>query len=96
MAFSTGHDVWGYRQKFADVSMSNMKKACINYVHISAYVKMSSLWADTFEQETDDESIRYIIRKAKRKGLRVFFKPVVEVSGNTWRGFVCILLFFSF
>lgn len=88
MAFSTGHDLWGYRQNFTNVSLNNLKKTGTNYVHISAYTKMSSLTALTATQETDDESIKYIIKKCKAKGFKVFFKPVVEIKKNKWRGFV--------
>lgn len=87
MAFSTGHDPDGYRKPSADQSMSNLKKTCTNYVHISAYSKMSSIHASSTFPLTDDNSIRYIIRKSKAKGLKVFFKPVIEIEGK-WRGFV--------
>lgn len=87
MAFSTGHDLDGYRKPSADQSMSNLKKTCTNYVHISAYSKMASIHAGSTFPLTDDASIRYIIKKSKARGLKVFFKPVIEPEG-TWRGFV--------
>ena len=87
MAFSTGHDLDGYRKPSADQSMNNLKKTCTNYVHISAYSKMTGIHAKSAYPLTDDNSIRYIIRKSKAKGLKVFFKPAIEPEG-TWRGFV--------
>lgn len=88
MAFSTGHNLYGYRQPFAEESMRQLKQTGANYVHISAYVKMQKLNSLSARVVTDTDSIRFIIRKAKRMGFKVFFKPVVEIRGNVWRGFL--------
>ncbi|CAN8062605.1 unnamed protein product [Agarophyton chilense] len=88
VAFSTGHDTWGYRQWYAHRSLSDLLSTGANYVQISVYTKMTSLRALTADQQTDDESIRYIIRAIKARGAKVFLKPVVEVSGHTWRGYL--------
>ena len=61
-----------------------------NYVHISAYSEMPGLFATKAVRQTDDASIRYIIRKVKARGFKVFFKPVIEIKGEKWRGFVCL------
>lgn len=68
--------------------MDNLVKTGANYVHISAYGKMNSITSKSVSDVTDKASVRFIIRKAKKKGLKVFFKPVIEIPG-VWRGFVC-------
>eukprot|EP00178_Gracilaria_changii_P002847 TRINITY_DN1417_c0_g1_i2.p3 TRINITY_DN1417_c0_g1~~TRINITY_DN1417_c0_g1_i2.p3 ORF type:complete len:339 (+),score=66.13 TRINITY_DN1417_c0_g1_i2:161-1177(+) len=88
VAFSTGHDTWGYRQWYAHKSLSDLLATGANYVQISVYTKMRSRFALDSEQQTDDESIRYIIRTVKATGAKVFLKPVVEIAGHTWRGFL--------
>lgn len=87
MAFSTGHDLYGYRQKYADQSLNQLKATGANYVHISAYATMPGINALTSKPVTDVASVRYIIRKVRRKGMKVFFKPVIEIN-RKWRGFV--------
>ncbi|CAN8070048.1 unnamed protein product [Agarophyton chilense] len=87
-AFSTGHDTLGYRQWYVHSSLQQLKSTGANFVQISVYSKMPNLNAMYATQNTDDESIRFIVRKVKSMGFKVFLKPVVEIEGDTWRGFL--------
>lgn len=61
-------------------------------MQVTAYLSQIGLFppARRVKLETDDASLRVIIRKAKRYGLKVFLKPVITVSSLTgvyvWRG----------
>lgn len=91
MAFGTGHDLWSIRQPFAVKSLNNLKKTGINMVHVSSYMRMNNKYAWFLRTETDEASIRFQIRLHKKHGLKVFFKPVIEIGhGNNlvWRGFI--------
>lgn len=88
MAFSSGHDLEGYRKWYADVSLRNLKKTGTKYVHITAILGMVNINSVTSYEVTDDESLRYIIRKCKRMGFKIFLKPIVQTKYFRWRGFV--------
>ena len=89
MAFGTGHaDIKEIRFRHADYSIADLKRTGVNYVHLSAYGNMQNLHDLTYRMGTEDKDIRFAIRKMKRAGLKVFFKPVIEISGEQWRGFV--------
>lgn len=85
--FSTGHYTDEYRKPYTDVSLRQLKATGATWVKINAYTRMKGLYAPSATRITDDASIRYIVRKAKRYGFNVFLKPVVEVPGS-WRGFL--------
>lgn len=87
MAFGTGVNLTNIRKPYVEKSMQKMIETGVNYVHVSAYARMKSVFDLTRYTSTDEKDIRYQIRLAKRNGLRVFFKPVVEPDGS-WRGFI--------
>lgn len=63
-------------------------------MQVSAYLTQigTSPPARRVRKETDDESLRVIIRKARRVGLKVFLKPVIVVTSlrgtYIWRGYI--------
>lgn len=88
MAFGTGHDLESIHEPYAQKSLNLLKTTNINYIHVSAYGKMKTKWSLTYKMETDDDSIRFQIRMHKRNGLKVLFKPVLEIKNDVWRGFI--------
>lgn len=92
IALSTGHDVDGYRLPKTNAALRQIRQTGANYIQISSYLgQIGANSTDTY-QVTDDKSIVYIIRKVKRAGFKVFFKPVIETETAKgryiWRGHI--------
>lgn len=88
MAFTSGHDLWAYRQPFSTLSLKNLKKTGTDYVHITVIYEQNSLTSLSGKVITDYSSMRFIIRKAHRLGFKVFLKPIVYVKDGKWRGYI--------
>ena len=76
----------------AEYSLSKLTDLNANWIGI-AFAALQATAQSTdipFEKEptvTDDE-VRWAIRKAKARGLKVCLKPVVNVADGTWRAFI--------
>ena len=88
MAFSTMHDLHGIQQPYADNSLRQMKETGVNYAHVTAYGRMLNKDSLSWRLYTNGHKTRYLIRKMHKNGLRVFFKPVIEIDDGTWRGMI--------
>lgn len=88
MAFTSGHYPWQYRQPFASMSLKNLKATGAEYVHITVITGMENLNSLSSYTITPDKTTRYIIRKVKKHGFKVFFKPIVQTRNYEWRGFI--------
>lgn len=89
---STGHDLYGYTQPKTQRTIRQIKSDSATHVQISAYTRQVSLSGITSSPITDDNSLRQIIRKVHRNGLKVFLKPTVSVESKRgayiWRGHI--------
>lgn len=90
VALSTGHDTIGYRQWYTDYTLRQIRAQGSNYIQVSSYLGQRGENSLKTFKVTDDKSIIYIIRKVKRAGFKVFYKPVIEPEtrkgGHIWRG----------
>lgn len=88
MAFTSGHDLWAYRQPFSTVSLKNLKRTGTDYVHITVIFEQDTLTSLSGKVVTDYASMRHIIRKVHGLGFKVFLKPIVYVKNGQWRGYI--------
>lgn len=88
MAFTSGHDLWAYRQPFSTQSLKNLKKTGADYVHITVIFEQNTLTSLSGKVITDYDSMRHIIRKVHNLGFKVFLKPIVYVKNGQWRGYI--------
>lgn len=90
IALSTGHDPHLYYAWETRQVLQTMRLRRATDVQISAYSKQIGLNATTAKLVTNKAALAYIFQLAHQIGLRVFFKPVVEVEtargGYEWRG----------
>lgn len=88
MAFTSGHDLWAYRQPFARESLRRLKRTGVKYVHITTIHGMNTTTSRSSFTVTDDASAVYVIRLVHSFGFRIFLKPIVQTRHFIWRGFI--------
>lgn len=91
MAFTSGHDLWAYRQSFSTRSLLNLKATGTTYVHLTVILEQRRLYTNSprhVSVKTDIASMRHIIRKVHRLGFSIFLKPIVFLPDGTWRGYL--------
>lgn len=93
VAFSTGHDPYDYGSARAMRSLRALRATGANTVQVSVYAGQKSLGSTLVYGITPVKPIRAHIRRLRRMGFQVMLKPVIEVPGGKWRGFVrCLVL----
>lgn len=88
MAFTSGHDLWAYRQPFADESLLRLRETGTKYIHLTTILGMNTTTSSSSYMVTDDASAVYIIRKVHSLGFRILLKPIVQTRRFVWRGYI--------
>lgn len=83
-------DQWGTPE--SEFSMDALSRISANWVTLS-FQALQDTAQSTIIDYTDpslvtDDQVRWAIRRAKKQGLRVCLKPVVNCRNGTWRGFI--------